>query len=134
MNLQDIRKYYEYPVIDCCNLQGVEYPRREHPRTRRRRHPQIRLARLAVWRNGMAEQAVRLRPSATSAQSSSSSSTSAQKASALQDAQDFMECVICAFHETERRGEHQRPKTSLHSTTALTSSRALSFGLQIPQI
>ena len=25
MNLQDIRKYYEYPVIDCCNLQGVEF-------------------------------------------------------------------------------------------------------------
>ena len=25
MNLQDIRKYYEYPVIDCCNLSGVEY-------------------------------------------------------------------------------------------------------------
>ena len=25
MNLQDIRKYYEYPVIDCCTLSGVEY-------------------------------------------------------------------------------------------------------------
>ena len=25
MNLQNIRKYYEYPVIDCCNLQGVEF-------------------------------------------------------------------------------------------------------------
>ena len=25
MNLQNIRKYYEYPVIDCCNLGGVEF-------------------------------------------------------------------------------------------------------------
>lgn len=25
MNFQNIRKYYESPVIDCCNLQGVEY-------------------------------------------------------------------------------------------------------------
>ena len=29
MNLQDIRKYYETPVMDCCTQEGVEY----RPRT-----------------------------------------------------------------------------------------------------
>ena len=80
MNLQDIRKYYEYPVIDCCNLQGVEFRAENTLEPGGDAIHKFCLARLQFGE--MAEQTIAAAHSATSAQSSLLSIT-ARKASAL---------------------------------------------------
>ena len=79
MNLQDIRKYYEYPVIDCCNLQGVEFRAENTLEPGGDAIHKFCLARLQFGE--MAEQTSTVARSATNAQSSLLSIT-AQKASA----------------------------------------------------
>ena len=119
MNLQDIRKYYEYPVIDCCNLQGVEFRAENTLEPGGDAIHKFCLARLQFGE--MAEQAVGLRPPRQQTCSIRCRIPRSERYRPKADAQDFMECVICAFHELQRslllcpcRGEHQRPR--LHFT------------------
>ena len=118
MNLQDIRKYYEYPVIDCCNLQGVEFRAENTLEPGGDAIHKFCLARLQFGL--MAEQAiVAAAPSATNAPSFVVEYYG-PKGIGPADAQDFMECVICKFHELKGVIETSTDPTSLHSTTALT--------------
>ena len=98
MNLQDIRKYYEYPVIDCCNLQGVSSSAPKTPSNR-----VVTRTTSFAWHvsssGEMAEQTIACGPiSATSVQLFVVE-YHGPKGIGPADAQDFMECVLCSFHD-----------------------------------
>ena len=98
MNLQDIRKYYEYPVIDCCNLQGVEFRAENTLEPGGDAIHKFCLARLQFGE--MAEQAVGCGPLGNK-RAVFVVEYHGPKGIGPADAQDFMECVICAIPRTE---------------------------------
>ena len=131
MNLQDIRKYYEYPVIDCCNLQRVEFRAENTLEPGGDAIHKFCLARLQF--GDMAERAV-------GADCGPLSNKRAvfiveyhgPKGIGPADAQDFMECVICKFHDLKGVVNIIGPTfTSLDDRPYFFAS--VSFGLQIPQ-
>ena len=131
MNLQDIRKYYEYPVIDCCTLQRVEFRAENTLEPGGDAIHKFCLARLQF--GDMAEQTV-------GADCGPLSNKRAvfiveyhgPKGIGPADAQDFMECVICKFHDLKGVVNIIGPNfTSLDDRPYFFAS--VSFGLQIPQ-
>ena len=111
MNLQEIRKYYEYPVIDCCNLQRVEFRAENTLEPGGDAIHKFCLARLQFGL--MSEPVLACGPPSHGPDNrgplnygplSNKRATFVveyygPKGIGPADAQDFMECVICKFHE-----------------------------------
>ena len=128
MNLQDIRKYYEYPVIDCCNLQSVEFRAENTLEPGGDAIHKFCLARLQFGE--MAEQTVACGP-LSNKRAVFIVEYYGPKGIGPADAQDFMECVICKFHELKGITSINGPDfTSLDDRPYFFSR--VSFGLQIP--
>ena len=111
MNLQDIRKYYEYPVIDCCNLQGVEFRAENTLEPGGDAIHKFCLARLQFGE--MAEQAVGLRPPRQQTCSIRCRIPRPERYRSSRCPRLYGVRHLCV-PRTERRGEHQRPR--LHFT------------------
>lgn len=131
MNIQDIRKYYEYPVIDCCNLQRIEYRAENTLEPGGDAYHKYVTARLQFGE--MAEQTV----------GEDCGPLSNKRASFIveyygpkgigpKDAQDFMECVVCAFHELKGVNAITGPSFTTLDDRPYFFAR-VAFGLQIPQ-
>ena len=128
MNLQEIRKYYEYPVIDCCNLARIEYRAENTLEPGGDAFHEYATARLQFGE--MAEQ--------TTGCGLLSNKRAAfiveyfgPKGTGPADSQDFMECVICKFHELKGVISVSGPRfTSLDDRPYFFAS--VSFGLVIP--
>ncbi len=128
MNLQDIRKYYEYPVIACCNLQRVEYRAENTLEPGGDAIHKFCLARLQFGE--MSEQSI-----ACGLLSNKRAVFIVEyygpKGVGPADAQDFMECVICSFHELKGVTSISGPDFAAMEDRPYFFSR-VSFGLQIP--
>ena len=128
MNLQDIRKYYEYPVIDCCNLSGVEYRAENTLEPGGDAIHKFCLARLQFGE--MAEQTIACGP-LSNKRGVFVVEYFGPKGIGPADAQDFMECVICKFHELQGITNINGPDfTALDDRPYFFAT--VSFGLQIP--
>ena len=128
MNLQDIRKYYEYPVIDCCNLGGVEFRAENTLEPGGDAIHKFCLARLQFGE--MAEQTVTCGP-LSNKRAVFIVEYYGPKGIGPADAQDFMECVICRFYNLKGVISINGPDfTSLDDRPYFFSR--VSFGLQIP--
>ena len=131
MNIQDIRKYYEYPVIDCCNLQGVEYRAENTLEPGGDAYHKYCTARLQF--NQISEPSI-------SGDCGPLSNKRAlfvveyfgPKGIGPADAQDFMECIVCAFHELKGVSNISGPVFETLERRPYFFAR-VSFGLQIPQ-
>ena len=131
MNIQDIRKYYEYPVIDCCNLWGLEYRAENSLEPGGDAYAKFCIARLQF--GDMSEETV-------GADCGPLSNKRAvfiveyygPKGIGPADAQNFMECIICSFHELKGVTNINGPDfTSLERRPYFFAR--VSFRLQIPQ-
>ena len=131
MKLQDIRKYYEYPVIDCCNLQRVEFRAENTLEPGGDAIHKFCVARLQFTQ--MSEESI-------GADCGPLSNKRAvfiveyygPKGIGPADAQDFMECVICRFHELKGVVRINGPDfTSLDDRPYFFAR--VDFALQIPQ-
>ena len=132
MNLQDIRKYYEYPVhLTAATCRASNSAPRTPSNPAATAIHKFCLARLQFGE--MAEQAVGCGPLGNKRAVFCCRIPRPEEVSVQPTPKTSWECVICAFHELKGRGEHQRPRLHFTRRTALTSSRAFSFGLQIPQ-
>ena len=128
MNLQDIRKYYEYPVIDCCNLQGVEFRAENTLEPGGDAIHKFCLARLQFGE--MAEQTIACGP-LSNKRAVFIVEYHGPKGIGPADAQDFMECVLCKFHDLQGVVSINGPDfTSLDNRPYFFAR--VSFGLQIP--
>ena len=128
MNFQEIRKYYEYPVIDCCNLQGVEFRAENTLEPGGDAYHKFCLARLQFGE--MAEQTIACGP-LSNKRAVFIVEYYGPKGIGPADAQDFMECVICRFHELQGVVSINGPDfTSLDDRPYFFAR--VSFGLQIP--
>ena len=129
MNLQEIRKYYELPVIDCCNLQRVEYRAENTLEPGGDAIHKFCLARLQFGL--MSESTISCGP-LSNKRATFVVEYYGPKGTGPADAQDFMECVICKFHELKGVIEISGPDfASLDNRPYFFASA--SFGLQIPQ-
>ena len=128
MNLQDIRKYYEYPVIDCCNLSGVEYRAENTLEPGGDAIHKFCLARLQFGE--MAEQTIACGP-LSNKRGVFIVEYFGPKGIGPADAQDFMECVICKFHELQGITSISGPDFTALDNVPHFFAR-VSFGLQIP--
>ena len=129
MNLQNIRKYYEYPVIDCCNLQGVEFRAENTLEPGGDAIHKFCLARLQFGL--MSEPTVACGP-LSNKRATFVVEYYGPKGIGPADAQNFMECVICKLHELKGVIEISGPDfASLDNRPYFFASA--SFGLQIPQ-
>ena len=128
MNLQDIRKYYEYPVIDCCNLARIEYRAENTLEPGGDAFHEYATARLQFGE--MAEQTT-----GCGLRSNKRAVFIVEyygpKGTGPADSQDFMECVICKFHELKGVVSINGPDfTSLDDRPYFFAR--VSFGLQVP--
>lgn len=129
MDFQSIRKYYEYPVIDCCNLQGVEYRAENTLEPGGDAYAKFCLARLQF--GPLSEQTIACGP-LSHKRASFVVEYYGPKGIGPADAQDFMECVICKFHELKGVTNISGPSfTSLDNRPYFFAR--VSFALQIPQ-
>ena len=129
MNLQNIRKYYEYPVIDCCNLGGVEFRAENTLEPGGDAIHKFCLARLQFGE--MAEQTVACGPFSNK-RAVFIVEYYGPKGIGPADAQDFMECVICKFHDLKGITSINGPDfTSLNDRPYFFAR--VSFGVQVPQ-
>ena len=111
MNLQDIRKYYEYPVIDCCNLQGVEFRAENTLEPGGDAIHKFCLARLQFGE--MAEQTIYCGPAQQQASSLRCRIPRPERYRS-QGCARFYGMRHLPFSRTQRHREHQRPR--LHFT------------------
>lgn len=131
MNIQDIRKYYEYPVIDCCNLQGIEYRAENTLEPEGDAVHKFCTARLQF--NSIAEPAVYADCGVLiNKRALFIVEYYGPKGIGPADAQDFMECVICKFTELKGISNISGPVFDSQERRPYFFSR-VSFGLQIPQ-
>jgi len=129
MNLQDIRKYYEYPVIDCCNLARIEYRAENTLEPGGDAFHRYATARLQFGE--LAEPTIAC-GSYSNKRAVFIVEHYGPKGIGPAEAQDFMECVICKFHELEGVVSVNGPNfTSLDDRPYFFAR--VSFGLQIPQ-
>ena len=129
MNLQNIRKYYEYPVIDCCNLSGVEFRAENTLEPGGDAIHKFCLARLQFGE--MAEQTIACGPLGN-IRAVFVVEYYGPKGIGPADAQDFMECVICKFHDLKGVISINGPDfTSLDNRPYFFAR--VSFGIQVPQ-
>jgi len=129
MNIQDIRKYYEYPVIDCCNLSGLEYRAENTLEPGGDAFHKFATARLQFGQ--MAE------PTTGCGILSNKRGVFiveyfGPKGIGPADAQDFMECVICRFHELKGIVDINGPNFGSFDDRPYFFA-SVTFGLQIPQ-
>ena len=96
MNLQDIRKYYEIPIIDCCNLLGLEYRAENTLEPGGDAYHHFATARLQFGR--MTEPTVACGP-LSSKRASFTVEYYGPKGIGPAESQNFMECVICKLHD-----------------------------------
>ena len=128
MSFQDIRKYYEYPVIDCCNLSGIEYRAENTLEPGGDAIHKFCLARLQFGE--MAEQTIACGP-LSNKRAVFIVEYYGPKGIGPADAQDFMECILCRFHELQGVVSINGPDfTSLDNRPYFFAR--VSFGLQIP--
>ena len=129
MNLQDIRKYYEYPVIDCCNLARIEYRAENTLEPGGDALAKFCLARLQFGQ--MSEPTIACGPFSNK-RAVFVVEYYGPKGTGPADAQDFMECIICRFHELKGVTDINGPDfTSLDDRPYFFSR--VSFGLQVPK-
>jgi hypothetical protein len=129
MNIQDIRKYYEYPVIDCCNLSRLEYRAENTLEPGGDAFHKFATARLQFGQ--MAE------PTTGCGILSNKRGVFiveyfGPKGIGPADAQDFMECVICKFHELKGIVDINGPNFGSFDDRPYFFA-SVTFGLQIPQ-
>ena len=129
MNIQQIRKYYEYPVIDCCNLQGVEYRAENTLEPGGDAYHKYCTASLQFGE--MAEQTLYCGP-LSNKRAAFIVEYYGPKGIGPADAQDFMECVICRLHELKGVINIAGPNFTPLDDRPYFFAR-VSFGLQIPQ-
>ena len=131
MKIQEIRKYYEYPVIDCCNLHGVEFRAENSLEPGGDAYAKFCVARLQFTQ--MSEETV-------GADCGPLSNKRAvfiveyhgPKGIGPADAQDFMECIICKFHELKGVVRINGPDFTALDDRPYFFAR-VDFTLQIPQ-
>ena len=128
MNFQEIRKYYEYPVIDCCNLQGVEFRAENTLEPGGDAIHKFCLARLQFGE--MAEQTLYC-GLLSNKRAVFVVEYYGPKGIGPADAQEFMECVICKFHELKGVVSVNGPDFTALDNRPYFFARA-SFGLIIP--
>ena len=128
MSLQDIRKYYEYPVIDCCNLQGVEFRAENTLEPGGDAVHKFCLARLQFGE--MAEQTLYC-GLLSNKRAVFVVEYYGPKGIGPADAQEFMECVICEFHELKGVVSINGPDFTALDGRPYFFAR-VSFGLLIP--
>jgi len=96
MKLQDIRKYYEIPIINCCNLYGLEY---RAPNTLEPGGDALhRFGTSRLQFGGMTEPTIACGPLSAKTALFIVEYHGA-KGIGPAEAQDFMECVICTLHD-----------------------------------
>ena len=131
MKIQEIRKYYEYPVIDCCNLYRIEYRAENTLEPGGDAYHNFCTARLQF--NDISEAAV----------GADCGPVMNKRALFIVEyygpkgigpaaAQDFMECIICSFSELRGVSNISGPVFDSQERRPYFFSR-VSFGLQIPQ-
>ena len=130
MKIQEIRKYYEYPVIDCCNLHGIEYRAENALEPGGDAYHKYVTARLQF--NQLSEAAVGASCGVVLNQRALFVvEYFGPKGIGPADAQNFMECVVCSF--TELKGVSNISGPVFDSTERRPYFFArVSFGLQIP--
>jgi len=128
MDIQSIRKYYEYPVIDCCNLARVEYRAENTLEPGGDAAHKFCLARLQFGE--VAEQTIYCGP-LSHKRAVFIVEFYGPKGVGPAESQDFMECVICRFHELKGVVSVNGPSfTSLNDRPYFFAR--VSFGLNIP--
>lgn len=129
MDLQAIRRYYEYPVIDCCNLTGAEYRAENTLEPGGDAIHKFATARLQF--SNLADPTI-----ACGLLSNKSGVFIVEyfgpKGVGPAEAQDFMECVICKFHELKGVVNISGPTFAPLEKRPYFFAR-VSFGIQVPQ-
>ena len=129
MSLQDIRKYYEQPVIDCCNLSNVEFRAENTLKPGGDATHKFCLARLQF--TSMAEQTIACGPLGN-IRAVFVVEYYGPKGIGPADAQDFMECVICRFHDLKGVININGPNFAALDDRPYFFA-GTSFGIQVPQ-
>ena len=131
MNIQEIRKYYEYPVIDCCNLYKIEYRAENELEPGGDAYHKYVTARLQF--NQLSEPLLGRDCGVTmNKRALFVVEYFGPKGIGPADAQDFMECVVCKFTELRGISNIAGPVFDSQDRRPYFFSR-VSFGLQIPQ-
>jgi hypothetical protein len=129
MDLQAIRRYYELPIIDCCNLAGAEYRAENTLEAGGDALHTYVTARLQF--SNMAEPTV-----ACGLLSSKSGVFIVEyfgpKGIGPAAAQDFMECAVCKFHELKGVTSISGPTFVALDNRPYFFART-SFGIVVPQ-
>lgn len=129
MKLQDIRKYYELPIIDCCNLFGLEYRAENTLEPGGDAIHRFATARLQFGR--MTEASIYCGP-LSNKRASFIVEYNGPKGIGPAESQDFMECVICKLHELKGVIEINGPDfTALENRPYFFA--AVSASIQVPQ-
>ena len=128
MNLQEIRKYYETPVMDCCTDEGVEYRPENTLLPNGDAVSTFCLARLQFGE--MAESTIACGP-LSNKRAAFIVEYYGPKGVGPGAAQTFMECVICKFHELQGVISINGPDFTALDDRPYFFAR-VSFGLQIP--
>jgi len=128
MKLQEIRKYYELPVIQCCNLAGAEYRAENTLEPGGDAIHKFCLARLQFGE--MSERSIAC-GSLSNKRASFIVEYYGPKGVGPKEAQDFMECVICSVDELKGVTSISGPSFASLDDRPYFFAR-VSFGLQIP--
>lgn len=96
MNIQEIRKYYELPIIQCCNLHGVEFRAENSLEPGGDALHKFALVTLDFDQIAVPEISCGLIGNRSAVLSIE---FNGPKGVGPKESQDFMECVICALHE-----------------------------------
>ena len=128
MSFQDIRKYYEYPVIDCCNLARIQYRAENTLEPGGDAISKYVTARLQFGE--MAEQTIACGP-LSNKRAVFIVEYFGPKGTGPKDAQDFMECIICSFHELKGIVSINGPDFGALDNRPYFFAR-VSFGIRVP--
>ena len=109
MDLQNIRKYYEYAIIDCCNLARIEYRAENTLEPGGDAGSSFATMRLQFTR--MTEPGVGCGPESLKRAFIVVEHFS-PKGIGPAAAQDFMECVVCSLHELDGITDIDGPRFS----------------------
>lgn len=129
MSFQNIRRYYEQQVIDCCTDAAVEYRPENTLEPGGDAADKFCLARLQFGE--MAEQAIACGPLGN-VRAVFIVEYYGPKGIGPADAQDFMECVLCKFHGLKGVISINGPDFTALDDRPYFFARA-SFGIQVPR-
>jgi hypothetical protein len=106
MDYQAIRKYYEYAVIDCCNLARIEYRGPNSLEPGGDAYHEYAVARLQFGTTARSTVGCGPVPSLSAV---FIVEYFGPKGTGPADAQDFMECVVCKMHDMKGVTDIQGP-------------------------